>query len=88
MEAPDGDLVFVEVKSSRQDMAGDPAAWVTPAKQRQIQKVARDYCAVHGEADRAMRFDVVSVDLVPGFSGKAEIRHIPNAFLPDMGGYF
>ena len=88
MEAPDGDLVFVEVKSSRQDVAGDPAGWVTSAKQLQIQKVARDYCVTHGETERSMRFDVVTVDLIPGFSGEANIRHIPNAFLPEMGGYY
>ncbi len=88
MEAPDGDLVFVEVKSSRQDTAGDPAGWVTAKKQRQIQKVARDYCVLHGELDRSMRFDVVTVELTPGFSGHAEVRHIPNAFLPEMGGYY
>ena len=88
MEAPDGDLVFVEVKSSRQDTAGDPAGWVTAKKQRQIQKVARDYCVLHGELDRSMRFDVVTVELTPGFSGHAEVRHIPNAFLPEAEGYF
>jgi putative endonuclease len=88
MEAPDGDLVFVEVKSSRQDVAGDPAGWVTPRKQRQIQKVARDYCLLHGELERSMRFDVVTVELDFMSPGSANIRHIPNAFLPETGGYY
>ncbi len=88
VEAPDGDLVFVEVKSSRQDTAGDPAGWVTPRKQRQIQKVARDYCVLHGELDRSMRFDVVTVELDYNTSANPAIRHIPNAFLPEAGGYF
>lgn len=88
MEAPDGDLVFVEVKSSRQDVAGDPAGWVTPKKQLQIQKVARDFCVVKREPDRSMRFDVVTVELNYLFPEKSLVRHIPNAFLPDMSGYF
>lgn len=88
MEAPDGDLVFVEVKSSRQDVAGDPAGWVTPRKQRQLQKVARDYCLLHGELERTMRFDVVTVELGFMSPGSAGIRHIPNAFLPETGGYY
>ena len=88
MEAPDGDLVFVEVKSSRQDVAGDPAGWVTPKKQQQIQKVARDYCVLHRELERSMRFDVVTVELNYLDPENSLVRHIPNAFLPDMGAYF
>lgn len=88
MEAPDGDLVFVEVKSARQDVAGDPASWVTSKKQRQIQKVARDFCVLHRELDRSMRFDVVTVDLNWLDPEKSLVRHIPNAFLPELGGYY
>ncbi len=86
MEAPEGDLAFIEVKTSRQDRAGDPAAWVTPRKQLQIQRVAQGYCLARGIADRPMRFDVVAVDLtLPSDQG---VRHIPHAFIPDGKGYF
>ena len=86
VQAPEGDWVFVEVKSSRQDAAGDPAGWVTPRKQRQIQRVAQGYCLQHGGPDRPMRFDVVGVDLEA--RNGTGIRHIPNAFLPEGAAYF
>jgi putative endonuclease len=86
MEAPEGDLAFIEVKTSRQDRAGDPAAWVTPRKQLQIQRVAQGYCLARGIADRPMRFDVVAVDLT--FPGDHGVRHIPHAFLPDGKAYW
>ncbi len=86
MDAPDGDLVFIEVKTSRQERAGDPAGWVTPRKQHQIHRVAQGYCLQRGIADRPMRFDVVAVDLHAPEGPK--IRHIPHAFIPDGGGYW
>ena len=87
VESPEGDLVFVEVKTSHGNQAGEPEEWVTPRKQRQIQRVAQGYC-LGLEAERAMRFDVVGVDLdAPALSEKS-VRHIPNAFLPDAMGYF
>lgn len=90
MDAPDGDLVFVEVKTSRQDRAGDPLAWVTPRKQTQIARVAQGYCLqrglLSGNCDRPMRFDVIAVDLA--LRGDAAVRHIPHAFIPDGSVYF
>ena len=88
MDAPDGDLVFVEVKTSRQDRAGDPAGWVTPRKQLQIQRVAQGYCLERGIGDRPMRFDVVAVDVDPAAPGGETVRHIPHAFLPNGAGYW
>lgn len=87
MEAPDGDLVFIEVKTSRHDRAGDPAGWVTPRKQRQIRKVAQGYCLQRGIGDRPMRFDVVGVELDPAAPGGAFVLHIPHAFIPEGGGH-
>ncbi len=86
VEAPQGDLVFVEVKASRGESAGDALEWVTPRKQRQIQRVAQGYCLQHNGPDRPMRFDVVGVDL--NSVGGSAIRHIPNAFLPEAANYF
>jgi putative endonuclease len=83
VESPEGDLVFVEVKSSRGDAAGDPLEWVTPRKRLQLQRVAQGYCLRFQPGDKPMRFDVVAVELAPA----AEIRHIPHAFLPELSGY-
>ena len=89
MESPEGDLVFVEVKASRQKITGHPLEWITPNKQRQIQKVAQGFCFQNpGLRDRSMRFDVVGIELHPTSMNEYEsIQHIPNAFLPDLAHY-
>jgi len=92
MDAPSeegGDLVFVEVKSARGNEhgnAGDPAGWVHGRKQLQVQRVAQGYCLQRGLQDRAMRFDVVAVTF--GEDGAPRVRHVPNAFLPDLRRYW
>jgi len=86
MEAPDGDLAFIEVKTRRQDAAGDPLAWITPVKQRKIQRIAQAFCLLHDIGERPMRFDAVAVDAGPG--GTPVVRHVPHAFLPDGAGYW
>jgi putative endonuclease len=85
MEAPDGDLVFVEVKTRRQNHAGDPLGWITPRKQAQIRRIARGYCLRHAFGDHPMRFDAVGVDL-NGPNGPA-VTHVPHAFIPE-GSWF
>ncbi len=82
MEAPDGDLVFVEVKTRRQHHAGDPLGWITPRKQAQIRRVARGYCLRHDIGDRPMRFDAVGVDLT-GREALPIVTHVPHAFIPE-----
>ncbi len=76
--AEDGDeLVFVEVKARRSKSYGEPEDAVTPQKEEQIKKTAEGYLFEHQIEDRPCRFDVVSILFS---NGKAEIRHIPNAF--------
>lgn len=87
MDAPDGDLVFVEVKTARGEEAGDPAGWVHGRKQLQLRRVAQGYCLQRGLERRAMRFDVVAVEF--GADGDApKVRHLTNAFLPDLRRYW
>lgn len=68
----DGDtLCFVEVKTRRgHGPETVPAAAVTPAKQRQIARLALAYVArcglLSGAEEIPLRFDVVSVVLSPG----------------------
>lgn len=73
-EAPDGSLVFVEVKAGSGRSFGHPLFWVTRGKQRKIAGMARKYLAEHGIRHRSCRFDVIAV-----VSGK--IEHIRNAFM-------
>jgi putative endonuclease len=71
--APDGTLVFVEVKAAANGSCGNPLYRVTPAKQRTIANMARRYMYERKITNRACRMDVIGI-----YRGK--IDHIPNAF--------
>lgn len=61
MTAPDGTLVFVEVRARRDTSRGGAAASVTGAKQRRLVRAAQHY--LMGLATLPpCRFDVVAVD--------------------------
>ena len=69
-------LIFVEVKTATTPQFGQPEAWVTPAKQAQIIKIATAY--LHQHPDHAPpRFDVIAIDLTQSHPA---IRHYENAF--------
>lgn len=70
----DGTLVFVEVKSSNSRSCGNPLFWVTPAKQRTIIRMARQYLADHRIGSTPCRFDVIALT-------QGKIDHLRNAFL-------
>ncbi len=72
--APDGTLVFVEVKSARSLSRGHPFTWITPAKQRTLAAMARQYLADHQMNSIPCRFDVIAI------VGE-KIDHMKNAFL-------
>ena len=71
---PDGTLVFVEVKSSEGGHGAHPLFWVTPAKQRTLFKMARQYLAEHHITSTPCRFDVIAIT-------RGKIEHIRNAFI-------
>jgi putative endonuclease len=72
--APDGTLVFVEVKSARRPGFGHPFQFVTRGKQRKIITMARRYLYENDMNNKPCRFDVIAV-----LNGK--IEHLKNAFL-------
>jgi putative endonuclease len=72
-------IVFVEVKTRRSLKFGPPQASVTPAKQKQIAKVALSYLQAHGRLDAPCRFDVIAVFLSSKLE-LIELRHIEDAF--------
>ncbi|MEI6889351.1 MAG: YraN family protein [Bacteroidales bacterium] len=75
-----GVLVIVEVKTRNTRYYGEPAKWVTPAKQKLLIRAANalvKYRQFQGE----VRFDVVSV--IADDKG-TEISHIPDAFYPTL----
>jgi putative endonuclease len=77
-------VVFVEVKSNRGRRFGAPEEMVTPAKQRQLTRLAIWYLQRRRWLGRPARFDVIAVDW--DADGSARVRHIANAF-PASGGW-
>jgi putative endonuclease len=71
-------LVFCEVKARASYEFGLPEESVTPAKQKQIMKIARGFIAERGLGDPDCRFDVISIM----FSGGEEwtFTHYQDAF--------
>ncbi len=77
--AEDGEtLVFVEVKARADQEFGNAAECVTPAKQRQVARMASEYLACHPVADRPCRFDVVAIDFA--LSDDPQVTVYPGAF--------
>lgn len=80
--APDGcTVVIVEVKSRAVRGAGDgprPEVRVNHTKQRKLSMLAGQLVRRYRMADRAVRFDVIGIDLHEG--GEAEVRHHEGAF--------
>jgi putative endonuclease len=72
-------LVFVEVKTRRQQTFGHPAEAVTAIKRGRIARVASLFLAKSGWGEKACRFDVLEV--VP-VGAEFRVRHIPDAFRP------
>ncbi len=73
-----GTLVFVEVKTRTGDAFGRPEESVTPAKQKQVRKLAQGYLLMRRLGEVNCRFDVISVRIGSGIRPK--IDHFPDAF--------
>jgi putative endonuclease len=61
-----GTLCFVEVRSRASASFGSPSLTVDRSKARRVVSAATDWAVRNGGLDRAMRFDVVAVDLSAG----------------------
>jgi len=79
-----GVLVFVEVKSRRDDSFGAPELAVNHHKQRQMTRAALSYLVHTRRSGDPCRFDVVGICALAG--GKPEITVTKNAF-ELTGGY-
>lgn len=74
-------IVFVEVKTRRDDEQAEPVDSITTHKRGQIVKAARHWLTAHGYPARAYRIDAVSV--IHGGSGRPKVSHVVEAFVPD-----
>lgn len=76
--ARDGpELVFVEVKLRRGTGYGLPEDAITPAKRRQIRRIAEGYLYVNRIEGQLCRFDVIAIEIN---GPHVDIRHLKNAF--------
>ncbi|CAB4244155.1 conserved protein of unknown function [Methylacidimicrobium sp. AP8] len=73
-------LVFVEVKARSSTNHGEPFEAVDAGKRARLVRAAYSYLEELGRADITYRFDIVEV-LVRA-PGKAQLRHLPDAFGP------
>ncbi len=73
-------LVFVEVKTRKNDDYGAPSEAVTRDKQRHMSRVALDYLRLLDHPRIRFRFDIVEVILQDSARKPADIRLIQNAF--------
>ncbi len=70
-------VVFIEVRTLRGCVYGNPLESVDRRKQRQVAKAAAQYLAYHRLSDRAARFDVIGVQ---GTGAAARVSHVVGAF--------
>ena len=71
-------IVFIEVKARSDESFGRPEESVTPAKQRQIRKIAQGYLLENPAAEVACRFDVIAI--VFGDANGYRLEHFVDAF--------
>jgi len=80
MVAPDGAIVFVEVKTRAGEDFAPAESVITPAKKNKLFRTARYFLSTNNIENRPYRFDVVTIVLSP--TGPAQIKHYENAFVP------
>lgn len=74
-------IVFIEVKTRIDHVAGHPVEAVGPEKQRKLTELALEFLKKHGLLDQPARFDVVAITWPQG-RAEPEIQHYRNAFEP------
>jgi putative endonuclease len=77
---PDDAIVFVEVKTRRDERYAKAQDAVTTKKQRTMAQAAKSFVRNYKIKNKPLRFDVVTIIL--GRKGKPDIRHYENAFTP------
>ena len=79
MGQQDGTIVFVEVKTRRNEDFIPAVAAVNADKRKKIIRTAKCFLKQFKISNKALRFDIVTVIL--GNSGNPQIQHYPNAFV-------
>ncbi len=79
-------IVFVEVKTRRSDVAGQPQEAVDAYKQAQLARLALAFLKRYRLLEQPARFDVISI-VWEGARTKPQIVHYRNAFEPPGRGH-
>jgi len=77
---PERRLVFVEVKTRRNERAGSPAEAVTTEKQRRLRRAAASFLKTHDLTDHPIRFDVVAIVWPVDRRRPVKVMHLEGAF--------
>jgi putative endonuclease len=73
-------VVFVEVKSRKDNSHGTPLEAVSPQKVRRVSAAAAVYLSGYTAPLGGCRFDVIAVGPEKNFLGFLRVRHFENAF--------
>ena len=73
-------LVFVEVKTRRNEHTATAQSAVNSNKRQRLTRAANQFVRQYKITNKPLRFDVMAVVL--GDKGSPEIRHYKNAFVP------
>jgi putative endonuclease len=76
----DGGIVFVEVRTRADEKFAEVEDSITSPKKARLQRAARYFLTTHKIEDRPCRFDIITIVL--GQTGRPQIRHYQNAFVP------
>jgi putative endonuclease len=76
-------LVFVEVKTRKDDSHGSPIEAVSPTKVKRVSAAAAVYLTGFAGPYGACRFDIVAVGPERNWLGWPKVRHFENAFPVD-----
>lgn len=77
---PERRLVFVEVKTRRNERAGSPVEAVTREKQRRLTRAAYAFLRKHDLEDHPIRFDIVGIVWSPEARKPEKVEHLVAAF--------
>lgn len=72
-------VVFIEVKTRKTDLKGQPFEAVTLQKQRQLTRLAGSFLKQHQLLNQSARFDIISI-IWQSDQSTPEIQHYQNAF--------
>lgn len=78
---PERRLVFVEVKTRRNERAGSPAEAVNAEKQRRLTRAATSFLKTHDLEDHPIRYDIVGIVWPIEARRPLKVQHIEAAFV-------